>query len=291
MACGRGEVAMPAEAAVALAHGIEWGGGRARAATIRPLSGADQATLAEAAASATPAELATMLIACATCSIGPVAPVTVEIARQLTVGDRERLLLALHRATFGGQLELVTNCPAIGCGATMEVALAVDRLLTGLTDEVGEAERTPEVRIDGEAWTVRARLPNGADQEAAARLARTDPGGAGDLVLGRCLIDADGVPDDAFASLRKRVEQALGALDPATEITLSLTCPRCGRVSAALLDAATLIAAELVRGDGIFVEVDRLARAYHWSEADILALPVARRRRYLELIAIAESFS
>jgi hypothetical protein len=28
-------------------------------------------------------------------------------------------------------------------------------------------------------------------------------------------------------------------------------------------------------------DVHRLARAYHWSEEDVLALPVTRRRRYL----------
>jgi hypothetical protein len=38
------------------------------------------------------------------------------------------------------------------------------------------------------------------------------------------------------------------------------------------------------RRGGLLLEIDQLARAYHWSEADILAIPAARRRRYLALI-------
>lgn len=38
------------------------------------------------------------------------------------------------------------------------------------------------------------------------------------------------------------------------------------------------------RADALLREVHRLARAYHWSERDILSLPLNRRLGYLLLL-------
>lgn len=37
-------------------------------------------------------------------------------------------------------------------------------------------------------------------------------------------------------------------------------------------------------GDRMIADVHRLALAYHWSEPEILALPLPRRRRYLSAL-------
>jgi hypothetical protein len=52
-----------------------------------------------------------------------------------------------------------------------------------------------------------------------------------------------------------------------------------------LLDGLTLLSSGASSSSRLYTEVDRLARAYHWSEEAILALPVSRRRSYLELVA------
>ena len=79
---------------------------------------------------------------------------------------------------------------------------------------------------------------------------------------------------------------ALAELDPQAEITIDAVCPSCDEPVNALVDAAGILFAELTRGDErLLREVDAIARAYHWSEAEILGLDVHRRRRYLELIA------
>jgi hypothetical protein len=52
-----------------------------------------------------------------------------------------------------------------------------------------------------------------------------------------------------------------------------------------LLDAGEFLYRELAgAGDVLFREVHRLAFHYHWREADILALPGEKRRRYLNLV-------
>src|SRR5262245_8203628 len=114
---------------VPLAQGLWRDGGWHREATVRALTGLDEARLAELAPSACAAERVTALLAAAVLRIGGVAPIRDGDARALTVGDRERLLLALQGLTFGPRLEAVARCPAEGCATLMELELDIDDLL------------------------------------------------------------------------------------------------------------------------------------------------------------------
>ena len=74
-----------------------------------------------------------------------------------------------------------------------------------------------------------------------------------------------------------------GALDLGTNnCRLLIARPTDGGFT--VLDAFSLLASGLAAADRLYAEIDAVARAYHWSEAEILALPIARRRRYLGLI-------
>ena len=72
------------------------------------------------------------------------------------------------------------------------------------------------------------------------------------------------------------------------EIVLSSHCTDCGAPIAGRVDPLELLLAEMARHGGVLAEFDTIARAYHWSEAELLALPAFRRRRYLRLLAEAE---
>jgi hypothetical protein len=286
---------MEVETVVPLAQGLWREGARHGDAVLRPLTGADEAHLVELAdRAATAAERITALLARTVARIGGIAPVDLAGARALSVGDRERLVLALHRFALGPHLEAVAACPVPGCGALMELDLAVDTLLTGVADAGGPVHEI-EVATGGGPLRVRFRLPDGGDQEAQARRAAHDPAGAGDEILRRAILavtGGDGRPvpaDEALAALRAPLAAAFARLDPQIETTLALDCPECGAATEALLDAGTFVLDALARTDDIFAEVDRIARRYHWSEAEILALPAGRRRRYLGLIAGAEA--
>jgi hypothetical protein len=61
-------------------------------------------------------------------------------------------------------------------------------------------------------------------------------------------------------------------------------CPSCGHVWQALLDIVDFLWKEVAAGAArLLDEVHTLARAYHWPEADILAMSSRRRQAYLEL--------
>jgi hypothetical protein len=254
-----------------LPHGVlrdrEW----RRDAVLRRPTGADEAALAGRAAS--PAAGVSALLARCVETLGG-EPAGEDVVRGLTVGDREALLLQLRGATFGDRLACVVVCRT--CEERMDVELSLAELLVAPYDHVAQ---THEVQGEDGA-RVRFRLPTGADQEAAAGAPDAEAGAA--LLLERCVMGAE-VADPAS------VEAAMARLDPQSEVRLAADCPACGAPVDALLDAGALMLDELDGDDGLLREVHALARHYHWSEGEILALEVPRRRRYLELLVADEA--
>ena len=259
-----------------------------RTAYVRPLTGRDEEALLAATESTLPERASTLIARCVG-RLGTIDVVTEDDAAQLTVGDREALVLALRRITLGERLQCVIDCPA--CGEAMDIDLAIADLL--LAPRTSTAPAYDEVIATAEGhWRMRYRLPVGADQIAVARACADAPDCGARELLVRCVREAvspSGVATDPSA-LPERVAEALGermaALDPQAEISLDVGCPVCRTRSAITLDAAGLFFRELMaRGADLYREVHRLAVSYHWSERDILALPRGKRRRYLALLA------
>jgi hypothetical protein len=278
---------MPSTAPVALMHGLWHDGQRHIGAIVQPLQGHAEVALQESD-DLVPAARITRILSAATRAIGDVTPVSEAMIRDLSVADRERLLLALHIATFGRRQEMVVQCAA--CDAQIEVPLDVKALVEAGRGEHEGASAGLDVAIETPLGPifVRCRPPSGADQEAA--VAQRDSGAASDTLLLRCIeavTDSAGArlePADMVDLLREPVEALLQASDPLTELRLTIGCPDCGHENLSELDAFQFLKAASICRGSIFAEVHRLARAYHWSEADILAMPLARRRLYLALL-------
>ena len=137
---------------------------------------------------------------------------------------------------------------------------------------------------------IRFRLPDGTAQEVAAREASNDLSRAGTALLRASIIEVTGpcgeILDTASTldALREPLEEAWARLDPAAGLVTTVVCPLCDTTVEVLFDSFSLLAAELRYTSSILLEVHRLASAYHWTEAEILALPTRRRRGYLSLI-------
>jgi len=283
---------MNAEVAVTLPGGTWHGERRVREAVIRPLRGRDEAFLAETAAVCLPVEWATALLTRCVERIGPVDEFVPQFVDGLTVGDREALLLHVRRATFGETISCALDCPVPACAERLEWDLHIEDLLQ---PPYAKAEPFYEEALHGEtgeAWTVRFRLPTGADQKATASTAIEDPEVAADKILLRCVEsvttkDGKHVPDaEWLASVRACLPERILDLDPQAELTLTLTCPVCGHIFTALLDAADYFFREVDRrGRSLYEEVHQLAYHYHWSEGEIMSMGPRTRRRYLELLA------
>jgi hypothetical protein len=207
-------------------------------------------------------------------AVGEVTPITADHARSLTVGDRDRLVLALRRLIHGERLDCVFACR---CGERLELTLDVSTLLAGCdVDELPPRVTAPTP--NGDELTLRPA--NGGDHERAARTALLDAEAASDELLAACIVDGGG---RLTADVRALADALLAEFDPAAEITLAGACPSCGREATTTFDPIDALWRELERDRAVLEsEVHTLALHYHWSEREIVDLPAARRARYIE---------
>ena len=230
---------------------------------LRLPSGADELTLAEAAGS--PVARALVFLTALSPDVDWAA---------LTVTDFEVLLLRLRERLLGEVCDLAFDCPA--CGARVEVSFHIADFLAGVRSRwpagvAPDAERPGWYRQDEVAF----RLPTAGDQ--AEVWGRAD---AAVRLLALCT-DGGRVP----ARTRGRIERAMAAMAPEVSRALQGTCPDCGDAVEAALHVTRLVVSELTReAAGLYDDVDAIAHAYRWREADILALPGRRRRAYVDRI-------
>ena len=201
--------------------------------------------------------------------------------RQLSIGDRDRLLFLLQSCLFTDTLETVVACPA--CGERLESRFNVEDVCQP-PQQWPQPPEPMELRYDG--WRVRFRLPCGDDLIAVA----DDGEAAGDRLLQRCVLEARRGRKPLAASelppaVREKLGLAMAGHDPMADLQLAITCPGCGHAWSASLDIVDYLWGELDDWvQDLLAEVHVLARHYAWSERDILAMTPVRRRFYLDLL-------
>lgn len=192
---------------------------------------------------------------------------------QLSLGQRDRLLLAVRQHNFGDCIDAHTSCAA--CSEQVEFSVSCSALLT---DTVAAEAPARKLTLGGAAFEL--RCPNSVDLAEAAR--GTSLEAVEEVLLTRCVTHNDAT--EITPARRAALAAALSALDPAAEIMLDLACPACGRDWQALLDIGCILWLEIAaRARRLLQEVDVLARVYHWHEAEIFALSENRRALYLEM--------
>lgn len=188
---------------------------------------------------------------------------------QLSVGTRlKRLLQITRETTRTAALSLRLNCSGPGCREILEVELSFSDL-DPLHDEAADGEL---LRFPGDS-AVALRRPTGDD------LRRWRAEGAHpdtlflDLATNRA---ASPLPPAEVCAAALSEFDALVGFEVLTE------CPQCRKRTSLPVDLETLALRQLEAvQQGLFAENHRLASAYGWSEADILAVPRRRRLRYL----------
>ena len=241
---------------------------------MRALDGEALLAIWEAARTAPTLARGIALLACA-------ANRPVHEAASVPLGERDAALLHLRAATFGDRVEAMIACP--DCGQRLEFAFHCSTLLTSHRHTAGRCE----VELDG--WSVVARLPASSDVVAAG--SADDVAAARAILLERCVERAehDGAAVAASAlpeRVTTAVADALLEADPCAELTCASECVSCGHRWHAPLDVPHLLWSELTaHAQRLVLDVHLLARAYGWSEAEILSLPAARRAAYLALVS------
>jgi len=217
-------------------------------------------------------------------ALGLLAVAYLETARESiahwSIGQRDAGLLRLREALIGPQLTGLATCPQ--CGDQLELAFNVSDILAQ------PAEGAESYALDIAGYAVQFRLPDSTDVTAIA--AETDLRPARQQLFCRCVLQvsrdgepttADQLPDEVILA----VGQRMALIDSQADVQLALTCPSCAHAWEAAFDIVSFLWSEInawaVR---MLHEVHRLASAYGWREADILALSPMRRQLYLEMI-------
>jgi hypothetical protein len=192
----------------------------------------------------------------------------------MPLGAVNETLVRLRATGFGSRIHAWIDCAR--CGERLELDLDTRTLLAAAT--------RPDARAEVDLAGLRFRRPTTRDLAAIASELDTEVA-ARKLMLRCCTA---GKPDDtsALADLLSAVEQGLEEIDPMADIRLSLSCAACGHDWIQPFDIGALLWDEVAqRARTVLSEVDALARAYGWSEAQILALSQQRRAAYLAMVA------
>jgi hypothetical protein len=187
-------------------------------------------------------------------------------ASDITTADRDRLLVAVYARTFGSRITSTVRC--VQCEGPFEVDFSLKDMRRDLdAASAGLAADGTVALPDGRRY----RLPTGRDEVDAQ--SSMDPVAA---LLRACAVDTVG-PDDAGV-----VPNLMRAAAPTLDADLAACCPECGAEQTIRFDVQSYLLASLAADETQLVrEVHRLATAYGWSRAEILAMTREKRRAHV----------
>jgi hypothetical protein len=200
----------------------------------------------------------------------------------LPIGRRDARLLDVYERLFGPLMDAFAECPQ--CSEPLEYSL-----IAGDLRGSGNTSVEDELMLDAQGFHMHLRLPNSEDFERAGRF--NDLSAARRFLLERCMVEAShaGSPIPASAipdSLSEEIEARIAQADPQTEILIRLFCSACQHSWQVLFDIERFLWVKFsALAKRLLREVHTLARAYGWSEAEILSLSASRRQAYLELVS------
>ena len=192
----------------------------------------------------------------------------------LTIGERDARLLRLRTLVLGPSATGFAECPQ--CAERVEFSVDTAALL--LPKDI--PEKPHEIETNG--TRVHFRLPNSHDLAEVV----TSPDVHQGLLrlVESCVIEVS-PPNELSSENIEALSKAMLEADPQAEILLVLACPSCGHGWQALFDSAHFFWNEIAAlARRLLREIDALARAYGWTEREILSLSDRRRQSYLELV-------
>ncbi|HEY6805628.1 MAG TPA: hypothetical protein VI306_18765 [Pyrinomonadaceae bacterium] len=196
-------------------------------------------------------------------------------AADLVASDRDRLLAAVYRRAFGDRIESTITCAR--CSQPFDLDFSLRQLI-----------KTVDDRSDADDWTFLGdgrfesstgasfRLPTGRDE---LELSALSPAVVEQSLLKRC------TEESGWTESQTAFEELLERVAPLLDLELVAQCVECGHRHTVQFDIQTYVLGAIVgERRRLLTEINRLARAYSWSLAEILSLRRSDRRQFVELI-------
>ncbi|MFF8283344.1 hypothetical protein ACF06W_11545 [Streptomyces albus] len=178
---GQPRIPHPGALHVTLERGIHRDGTWHRDAEVRELTGADEEAIA--AAGTNSFRVFETLLLRGVRTIGDEF-MSKKIAAELLIGDRELLIMAIRRATFGDDLEF-ERIPCPHCSELVDLTVPLDAVPLVHLDEHDRIEYEVPLR-HGDTAVV--RLPTGDDQAAVLAIQGGNGAKQDSEILGRCVL-------------------------------------------------------------------------------------------------------
>ncbi len=197
---------------------------------------------------------------------------------ELSIAERNLLLLRLREISFGSRLKCFAACSQ--CGAALEFALSASSLIAGL--QATPASDVIEWNDDDGQYMMRA--VNTTDLIASLDSPNVEQ--AQEQLLARCLTILGSANPPSLRTL-PAVTEAFEQLNAASEMSCVITCPDCSNAETLDLDVARFLWLEVRQAARrLFEQIHELASAYGWSEQIIARMTPQRREAYLEMLSL-----
>lgn len=200
-----------------------------------------------------------------------------------TLGERNARLMELHARLFGREIELLSHCPA--CHTVAQFSGNCDALAARMLPNLDSA---PPHCLEAQGHAIEFRLPDSADI-ALASAAEGDEDFT-QLLLDRCIlactregtdVPVRQLPEPVLNALSQHME----TLDPGASVSFALDCPQCATHWQAPLDVGEMVWQKVrAAAERVLLDIDMLARAYGWTEREVLRLNPLRRAAYLQMV-------
>jgi len=234
------------------------------------------------------------------------------IIAELSLGEKNMILLLLRKLAFGDNLALVSYCPF--CKEKMTQNVATTELVNSGKDS-GVCSTATSLQQSDSIYQLSYDVVARDHQNGRDYMLNIRPIIVGNLqdiydsIMGKKIDSSElsvkreviekivhmnvlksvpALPVDIYSNakdLALAIVERIGDLDPLSNIRLSLTCPQCEKRFLEDFYPEYFVFKEIAFYHS-FLEHDLnwIALHYGWTEGDITELPISRRKRYVNLI-------
>lgn len=229
---------------------------------------------------------------------------------KFTIGQRTTLMLSLRKFIFGDKFQCIVKCNH--CKSDLSLDISIDTILQ-LDKKNNNADTDIQTKHDLKIdnFSIKIRPLNGYDQEnlfyssiivknensfsdeedsnntinknnEKSQIKTLTGLAKSSIVYSEPSIsEQENLPLNIISAISQKLEQ----IDPISNLTFNLICYNCNHHFQTSFYAEEFILDEIdIRYPQLEWEIHWIAFNYHWSEKEILSLPINHRKKYIELI-------
>lgn len=204
-----------------------------------------------------------------------------DILGKLSIGDRVAILYNVRKMIFGDVIPCTVTCGF--CNNKMSLDLNISDILNSLSSHDDPLENY-DLEIAG--YKIKLKPLNALDQDASIMVPSVDVVSVENMLAKLCIVSSTpSLPQKIPSSIVNALGTKMEEIDPLSNMTLDILCPECNKNLHISFPSEEFILQEILNNSkNLDNQIHLIAFYYGWNEADILSLPVNRRKKFIRLI-------